>query len=516
MFAPDVEDVFAAAAPAPPRSAAGVPAPGDAPAPGVPASGGVLALRQAIAALAVVDPVGLPQAQALADASALLCARTELDAVLLRRLADVQARKLHRLDASPTISAWVRAHGSPVDAATVRLASRLSRLPGLAEAVQSGLVTPAAAARVSTALAKLRPLVDRPDGLIDGQPGDAVVTAVVCDGVLDLVGQALGGVADDDRRIVELTAQLSETSCWPTSQIARLEAAFVLLAEHVPAADLPGALSQLVDALLPLQLEQRAARTAEQARLTLDKKSDGSGWLLRGELDLETGELVFTALTAMVGVDPDNVIDTVAWQALRDAGWEFGDPVPDHLNTPDGPCTLPRSRARRLHDALKLLLRAALDSGTLGQRDKAAPHIDVTTSLAGLNADPGARPATGRSGASLPLSLVKKWWCDAHITRYVLGLGHRVLAVSHTERTLRPHERRIKRLETGGVCQGAGCPRGPGHPLIPHHVEAWARHGTTSLETTALLCEQTHSQLHCGRTITLRDGRRLDQNGWVD
>jgi len=33
-------------------------------------------------------------------------------------------------------------------------------------------------------------------------------------------------------------------------------------------ADLPAALAELVDALLPVQLEQRAARAAEQAQLT--------------------------------------------------------------------------------------------------------------------------------------------------------------------------------------------------------------------------------------------------------
>ena len=481
----------------------------------MPASEQVVALRRTIAALAGVDPVGLPQAQALADATALLAARTELDAVLLRRLGDVEVRQLHRLDASPTTSAWVRAQGSPVDAATITLATRLSRLPGVADAVQSGLINSAAAVRVSTSLSKLRPLVDRPDGLIDGQPGDQVVTAVVCDGVLGRVGQALGGVAADDGRVVELDAQLSEISCWPTSQLARLEAAFVLLAAHLPAADLPAGLAELVDALLPVQLEQRAARAAERARLTLNRSSDGSGWLLRGQLDLECGELLFTALTAMHSVDPDNAIDTAAWKRLRDAGWQFGDPIPEPLQRPDGPCSTPRSLARRWHDAFKLVLRATLDSAALGQRDKAAPHLDVTISLAALNTDPGARPATAASGTRLPLSLVKQWWCDAHITRYVLGLGHRVLAVSHTERTLKAHERRVKKLQTAGVCQGAGCPRGPGHPLIPHHVDPWATTGRTSLSDTVLLCAQTHNQLHRGLTITLRDGRRLTENGWV-
>ena len=32
----------------------------------------------------------------------------------------------------------------------------------------------------------------------------------------------------------------------------------------------------------------------------------------------------------------------------------------------------------------------------------------------------------------------------------MLSLGRRVIELSHTERTLKPHERRLKRLETEG------------------------------------------------------------------
>lgn len=51
--------------------------------------------------------------------------------------------------------------------------------------------------------------------------------------------------------------------------------------------------------------------------------------------------------------------------------------------------------------------------------------------------------------------------------------------------------------------------------MIPHHVYAFARHGRTSISETVLLCELTHALLHQGATITLTDGRRLNENGWV-
>ncbi len=475
----------------------------------------VALLRAALDDVAAVDPVELPAAQSLADTRELLQVRARLDAVLLRRLGDVETRKLHRLDGSPTTTSWMRAQGATVDPSTITLSRRLAKLPQLEEAVRAGTLTPAAASRVAAAIEKLRRHVDRPDGLIDGQPGEPAVAAVVLDGVLSSIGQALGGLPDDDPRVVELSAQLSEISCWPTSQLARLEAAFVLLAQHLPSTDLPAALGQLVDALLPNELEKRAARGADDAQLTLRPNTDGSGWLLRGELDLETGELLHTVLTAMQAVDPDNPTDTSAAQQLRDTGWEFGDPIPDGVDVTGRPWDRPRSRGRRLHDALRLALRAILDSGELGLRDKVAPHIGVTLGLGALHREPGAAPATAASGLTLPLSLVKKWWCDAYVTRYVLGLGHRVLETSHTHRTLKPHERRIKHLETGGHCQGAGCCRGPGHPLIPHHVDAWARCGSTSLQTTVLLCESDHAALHRGETIRLTDGRSVNGDGWV-
>jgi hypothetical protein len=284
----------------------------------VPPSAEVAQLR---AVLEEVSAVELPGAQALADTRELLALRARLDAVVLRRLGDVETRKLHRLDASPTTTAWVRAQNATVEGPTITLARRLAKLPKLEEAVRAGTLTPSAASRIGTAIEKLRRHVDRPDGLIDGQPGEPAVAAVVLDGVLSAVCQALGGLADDDPRVLELHDQLSEISCWPTSQLDRLEAAFVLLAQHIPATHLPAALSLLVDALLPNELERRAARGADDAQLTLRPNTDGSGWLLRGELDLETGELLHTVLTAMHAVDPDNPTDTTAAQQLRDTGW---------------------------------------------------------------------------------------------------------------------------------------------------------------------------------------------------
>jgi len=73
----------------------------------VPPSPEVAQLHAVLAEVSAVDPVELPAAQALADTRELLALRARLDALLLRRLGDVETRKLHRLDASPTTTSWV-------------------------------------------------------------------------------------------------------------------------------------------------------------------------------------------------------------------------------------------------------------------------------------------------------------------------------------------------------------------------------------------------------------------------
>jgi hypothetical protein len=88
--------------------------------------------------------------------------------------------------------------------------------------------------------------------------------------------------------------------------------------------------------------------------------------------------------------------------------------------------------------------------------------------------------------------------------------------MSHTARTLKPHERQAKAMETGGVCQAAGCHPPPGTPLVPHHPDAFARSRATSFYDAVMLCDRSHDDLHVGgRTLRLKDGRLLGPHGWV-
>ena len=465
-------------------------------------------LVQAVRAVAAQDVLELPAAQAVAECSVLLGQLEALTTVVLARVADVDRRQLHALAGSPTVGTWLGSQQTSLDRGQVALARRLSGLPQVAAELAAQRLSVSTAQRLAAALCKLRRHVDRPDGLIDGQDGQQVVTAVLVDGVRQLICEAHGGLAEDSPLLASVMSQLAGIAGRPTCQLARLEAGFVLLAGHIEPGLLPSGLARLCDAVLPNELERRAEHGHDNRRFTMRRHDDGSGWVIvEGELDLECGELLHTVLAAELAADPDNPADTEKFTELRQDGWSSEQDLPV--------CDGPRSLRQRRHDALSNGLRRYLDAGISGLKDKITPHLAVSVGIDTLHASPGALPAVAGSGTTLPLSLVRRWWCDSDLTRFVFSLGRKVIETSHTARTLKAHERRAAHLQTGGRCQGAGCHRGPGCRLIPHHADPWAQCHTTSLADTVLLCEQTHHHLHTGHTIRLKDGRWLGPDGWV-
>lgn len=473
----------------------------------------VTALVAAVDDVLAQVPAELPGPQALADTAELLVQVERMRAGLLGRIADVEQRKLHVIDGAPSTSSWVETQQTSLDRGEVALARRMGSLPRLDEAVRQGLLSIAGAELVGKALTKLRRHVDRPDGLIDGQDGEQALLGVIGHGVRRMVCEALGGLADDDPRLTALLTDVAAIVESPVTQYARLEAAFVLLARHVEPVQLPSGLGMLVDALLPNELEKKAADAHANRGLGLRRNSAGDGWRIPdGDLDLECGELLETVLAAEMAVDPGNPQDTAEFERLREQGWQSTDELPDPGQAG------PRSLRQKRHDALKNVLRRYLDSGIAGRRGKAAPHIDVVVGVDLLTDQAGALPAvSATTGARLPASLVRRWLADSSVARFVLSLGGKVIETSHRQRTLKPHERRAKRIETGGWCQGAGCRSGPGRRMTPHHGDPWRRCRTTSLADTVNACDRTHHDLHSGkRTIRLRDGRWLDENGWTE
>ncbi len=498
----------------PPMAGAAAAGPDD-----VPPAGWSAPLRDLVDAVAAVRaqvPVALPGPQAVAEAELLLQQLEVLRSVVLARIADVDVRSLHGLADAASTSSWLAAQQTSLSRGEVAFARRLAAFPAVAAAVEEGALSVDGAGRVAAALVKARPHLDRPDGLVDGQPGEQTIAAVVVDGVLTAVCQARAGLDDSDPVLSDLLHRLEAVAARPTSQLDRLTEGLLVLATQLEPVQLPGALGLLLDALLPGELERRAEEAHERRGFRMRRKDDGSGWLItRGDLDLECGELLQTVLDAERAVDPDGPADTAAWAALDGRVDGRVDGRTDG-GAADGACGRPRSLDQQRHDALRNGLRRYLDSGVAGLRDKVAPHLSVTVGLDSLHAAPGTLPAVASSGARLPRSLVRRGMCDSAVTRYVLGLGRKVLAVSHTGRTLTATERRAKRIETGGACEVAGCARGPGHRLVPHHPTPYAECGRTSLSDTVLLCERNHRDLHVGRkALRLKDGRRLGPDGWL-
>jgi len=232
------------------------------------------ALVEVVDALAGQSPTELAGAVAL-DRTQVLLAQTErLSALALQALSDVDRRELYQLDGATCASSWVQGLQLPgVDRTALALARRLHTVPAVAAALRAGQLSTRAAAALTVAAGRARPFLDRPDNHIDGQPAGPVLHAVLVDGISMLLAEQTGGAPDPDPEQQQLRAQLHGVLDSAGSQQDRLERGLLLYAQ-------------------------------DQAGLDLHRKHSGSGWTLRGELDDETGELLFTLLGAEHAVDP--------------------------------------------------------------------------------------------------------------------------------------------------------------------------------------------------------------------
>jgi hypothetical protein len=495
-------------------------------------------LEEALVRLQDEDLSALAPAEALCRSERLHRAATQLSLLRLQSVADVEARSLYIEAGAPTTSAWLSGLDADYDRREVALAKKLSMLPLVSAEIAAGRLPMSAGKIVQTALSMLRRHVDRPDGLIDGVPGEAALTALLLDGVRVVVAEARGGLSDAElhelcaelRAIVEAPSS-SEPVCGG-SQVERLEAAFLVVARWVEPHQLRSALGVLVGGLLPQVMAAAAARAMAERGVTLVRC--GGGWRLEGDLDLETGEMLFTFLDAEMRRDEDNPRDTAAAAAMREKGLDPSDPddlvhssLRSYLAGPSEQgssdmlpaASVIRSRRQRMHDALRNGVARYLGAALGGVADKVPVHVSVTVGVEQLAGEPGALPARSSSGSLVPTALLERWMCDSAVTRFVMSLRGLVMEASHTERTTKAHERRAKKIETGGQCQCMGCRTStavPGAVLIPHHVYGYARHGVTSHRETVLLCPASHHAVHeGGKTIQLKDGRWLNADGWV-
>lgn len=509
-------------------------------------SAAMLAVQQAVEAYCAQDPVLLDPAQALADAQVLVRVEDRLRVQTMTVLADVAARQLHELAGARSAAAWHRQVAPDADPTDLSFGTKVRPHRTLHAAVEAGRVSIKAGKKVLRVLRQCGPHVDRLDGLIDGQPSQQVMDAVIGN-VVTLVAQSRMGLADDDPLLTDLVDKTEQIAASGTSELDRLEQAFTLLAQHAPLGMLSGMLEELFLAIVPSELERRAREARDRRDLTVTTLPDQAGMDIRIRTDIPCGERFLTALRSELRRDRANPLDTALAEALRaqgvdpysaeaaqqlaaqgnmeGAGLDVAGTHPDGLDgaLADPDFGLPRGRGRRMHDALDRLLTRYLEHGLGGVHQKVPVQVNITLTDQALTGRPGALPAKGESGQPIPRSLLRRWFSDSRVTAFVLSIGGQALRTTHLGRTLTARERQALLIQQGHRCAGIGCCRGstragpdPTIDLRPHHVHGYAIDGTTSFEETVMFCDTSHHDIHEGKkTIRLRDGRYLNERGWV-
>jgi len=133
-------------------------------------------LVEVVDALAGQSPTELAGAVGLDRTRVLLAQAERLSALALQALSDVDRRELYQLDGATCAGSWVQALQLPgVDRTALALARRLHTVPAVAVALRAGQLSTRAAAALTVAAGRPRPLLDRPDNHIDGQPAGPVL-----------------------------------------------------------------------------------------------------------------------------------------------------------------------------------------------------------------------------------------------------------------------------------------------------------------------------------------------------
>ena len=483
--------------------------------------GAVTLLERAVDAVLAERPVQLPGPQALARCTALLITQERLGAAALAAVGDVDRRELYALDATGSTRTWLRTQLGG-DSGQLAQARRLHAHEQVFQAQASGELSGRGAAQVCSALDKL------PDQIRQDRLHGALV-----DGLQDLLGRALGRGLPEHRQPttaqLALRAELARTVTDALADAlstlaARLEPVLLLLARESTPGLLGWSLDYLLDALLPDSIDPPDQRGYH---LDLVPVLDGD-WDLRGHLDHETGTLLAAELARQA-----RIRERTAAQAARDtadtatkaAGSTTGgtddnagtsDMFDPDLPQPSGPDARLRCKAQWRHDDLRQLLRDAADRDA-GRGQPAPVAITLFASTDAIEGRAGALPGlliTPGQPVSLPTDTLRKMGCHSELTAVLLDAAARPVGTSTTRRTADRRQRAALHALWGPWCAIAGCTR---TITVPHHVRPWWLSHQTTLADLLPLCEHDHHDLHEGhRTLRLKDGRHIDQHGWVD
>ncbi len=232
---------------------------------------------------------------------------------------------------------------------------------------------------------------------------------------------------------------------------------------------------------------------------------------------------------------------------IIDGWYRSGSLPPEDQPTGSGDDDTRTRRRRRPHLmalALAEMARRQLESGDLGSRHEARPHIRLVANVTDIARDlPGELHLPGQGAPSLlPAESVRRILCDADITAVVTGqaaarasaegrapaglggaagggsasvtpgtprgisapdlndwLRHQATSVLYVGRTRRtaPRGLRIALEIRDRHCAFPDCTVDTSR-CEAHHVTYWRHHGQTALDNMALLCTQHHHLVHEG------------------
>lgn len=268
------------------------------------------------------------------------------------------------------------------------------------------------------------------------------------------------------------TAMLVSARETNAAEFAAVEQTLVEAAATLGMRELRGAIAYWRDAAARAGAADDAEGTRERRRLHVSPVLDG---MVRvdGDLDPETGQLVITALRAVMAAPARDVADR-------------------------------RTPPQRRADALGEICHQWMDGGNRPSIAGERPHLTVTLDLETLERRAGRRCELDDAGAILPED-ARRVACDASVSRVITAGASAPVEVGRRSPVVPAALRRAVVVRDGG-CRFPGCDRPPGW-CDAHHVRHWADGGQTQLANLVLLCRPHHRMVHDRFSLRLEQGR---------
>jgi hypothetical protein len=423
-------------------------------------------LRSAVETLRAEVLAGLPDARIEEDFAELQRVGDLIEAERLRRLAELERRRVFDRDGYLSAAAWLvgRFRVAPGAARVhARVARALEEMPRTRLALEEGEVT----------MSAVRVLVEAreadPEAFARSE-GHLVEAAR-----LHPVGD-LQRVAAYWRESLERARALEGEDRLRARR--RLHASLTFLGTVRVDGDLDPETGETLLAALNAVLDAEArARPEGDERTPAQRRADALGEICRQWLDL--------AERPTVAGERPHVTVTVPVEMLR-ASRDVA-PWPSAAEPGGGP-TAPRDRA------------AELGGGSTAPRDRAAE-------LGGGSTAPRDRAAELDRVGPVSVEAARRLACDASVMRVVLGGRSEPLDVGRRSHVVPPSIRRAV-IVRDRRCRFPGCDR-PHTWCDAHRVVHWADGGPTSLSNLVLLCRRHHRLIHRPRGFGLEmvDGR---------